>query len=113
MIDNSKPARDMMTSIIYEELFGKSRIQMVTESKPHWDAELVALWNGDLDEIIRDYMTSEALEILGKTELACGLFIRMHSELSIRELMPITREIAKQSRLMASDFKVWQWETTE
>lgn len=106
----TKQTRDLMTSIIYEELFGKSRIEMLTESRPRWDGEMVALWQGDLDEVMRDHMTSEALEILGDTEETCAIRMMAGGQLTVSEMTVLVRKVAKQVRLGYGEFKLWEWE---
>lgn len=111
METNNQEFRKLMTSIIYEEIFGKSRVELITESRAHWNHELVAMHAGNLDEIIRDYMTLDALRILAEAEQECAREMWIHRNgYTIQDVLAAARSAASWVRGKHGDFKLWEWE---
>jgi len=97
-----------ITDTIYQELFGKSRNVLIAESQPHWDANLLILHRGDVDEIIRDYMTVEALQALTHAETSVAQTIRRLAKAGQSIAFPIA-DYVRAYKLGIND-KLWEWE---
>lgn len=97
-----------VTDSIYRELFGKSRDMLIAESKPHWDAQLLTLHRGDVDEMIRDYMTVEALQALSHAETSVATAIRRFAKSGQSVTFPIADYV--RAYKLTVDCKLWEWE---
>lgn len=97
-----------ITDTIYRELFGRGRDVLIAESQPHWNAELLILHRGDVDEMIRDYMTVEALQALNHAETSVAQAIRQFAKLGQSITFPIA-DYVRVYKLGVGD-KLWEWE---
>jgi hypothetical protein len=100
-----------ITDTIYQELFGRTRMQMIDESKSRWDMKMLLLVHrGDIDEIMRDYMTTEALQALSHAESSVAQAIRRFAGLGE---YPTTIPVADYVRgyKLGANQKLWEWES--
>lgn len=97
-----------ITDTIYQELFGKGRDALIAECGSHVTMQAVFMHRGDWDEIIRDYMTVEALQALNHAEASVVQAIRQLAKLGHSTTFPIA-DYVRAYKLGASD-KLWEWE---
>lgn len=94
-----------ITDVIYQTIFGKSRGELVNESVPYWDWGLVSLHCGVIDEVIRDYMTIEALTALNHAEASVAMGIRNQAQAG-----QVKIDVADYCRQYRLEGKLWEFD---
>ena len=100
--------QDPITSIIYFELFDKTRDELIAHVKQHPDFESdTAYYKGDLDEVIRDHLSKEALTALANVEGDVTMQLGMKSPRKYEKIVALIQGIARTHRQATGKIPLW------
>ena len=99
---------DELMSDIYQTLFNKTRQEMIDESKHKINPISRILHNNDIDEMMRDCMTIEAIEALNHAEMSISTAIL--NMVKIRDEFELDIEAYCIAYRLKENQKLWEWE---